>query len=818
MNTHKFMLEKMRFHLNDPDTLVFVGWFYDGTTKNHTLTVQLDGKELEVKKTINKGVEICQKYVHALNEISEEVVGTVTLPENWREGRRLTIQSAYEGRTHRDAVYSVKALRRLENKIEYHIDNVRKKDSKLIVSGWCLAGGVIKFSFLDAQKQPLPAEIDSFDREDTEREGPDDEQRKKRQFSAKTDAARETAVYFKIEGKSAAELVRLSPWTRAGKFAKLCAKIKKAVSFFKRNGIKATLVRVMERLFQGRNATYEHWRKKYAVTAQELEQQKALQSQFQIRPKFSIAVALYQTEEVFLRELLDSVQNQTYDNWELCLADGSEDNGQKLMPIIEEYQKKDSRICYRVLEKNFGISQNTNEAMKMASGDFVAFADHDDTLSLDALFEFAKAINEEPSVEVLYSDEDKLDSAGKKYCDPHFKPDFDLDFLLTNNYICHFLAVKRELLNKTGEFRSEYDGSQDYDFILRCCENAERICHVPKILYHWRFHFDSTAGNPQSKLYAFEAGRRALEAHYERLKIPAKVEHAQFYGLYRTRYQWDQTPLVSVVIPNRDHVKELAGCVESLRHSRGCNYEIIIVEHGSSDPETFAYYEACKKEQDQIRVITYEGEASAAKLNNYGANAAAGEYLLLLDPRTRLLDSDCINELLGYCMRKDVGVAGAKIIDADDRIFHAGIVLGIHQTMGYVFRGKSRYTAGYESRILCAQNYSAVSSMCMMMKRELYQSIGGMKEDCADDIGAIDVCLKVRSLGLLVVYNPYAELLYDGTCHGAKSGNDRVVKDAEAFLASDDRSGRMWKKIIEEGDPYYNPNLTVKKLDFSIRK
>lgn len=813
MNTHKFIVEELRFHLSAPDTLIFVGWFYDGNTKNHTLTVQLDSKELPVEKLINRGVEVCQKYVRCVNKISEEVVGIVNLPEHWREGHRLSIQSTYDGVPHRDAVYSVKTLKRLENKITYNIENIRRTADKTVVNGWCMGSGEIKLSLLNAGKQPLTMKIDHFYKKDPERVGPEDEKREKLFFSAQADCDSQKVFYLEIRSAKGFELVRLNKWNPDTGVAGLWNKSKKAFHYFKRNGMTATLVKINTKLGKDESAAYAHWQKKYGVSAKELDEQRSSQAQFKLRPRFSITVPLYRTEETFLRELFASVQNQTYDNWELCLADGSEDSGKGLSAIISEYQKHDDRIRYRILEKNYGIAQNMNAAMEMAEGDFIVLVDHDDTLAPNALFEFAKAVNKEPSTEVLYSDEDKVDTTGQKYFDPHFKPDFDLDLLLTNNYICHLFAVKREMLSRVGGgFLSEYDGSQDYDFILRCCEEAKRVYHVPRILYHWRCHYDSTAANPQSKLYAFEAGRRAVEAHYNRLHIPAEVEHAEFNGLYRTHYRWSQKPLVSVILPNTDHVESLSRCIESIQWSNYRNYEIIVVEYNSRDKETFAYYEKLKQEYEHIRIVTYEGDLNLSKINNFGAKAASGDYLLLLNRDAQMMDGDCMDELLGHCMRQDVGVVGAKILYDDDTIQHAGIVLGVGGTAGYVYQGKSRYEVGYQSRILCAQDYSAVTSTCMMIKRSVYEQAGGMTEAFTGAYADIDFCLKVRELGLLVVYNPYAGLFY----YGAKSKGDpdNAAHSGEAAALLHDR----WHKVIDAGDPYYNPNFTLDRPDFSLRK
>lgn len=813
MNTHKFVVEEMRFHLNVPDTLVFVGWFYDGSTRDRTLTVQFDGRKLPVEKLLNKGVEICQKYIHCVNEIGEEVVGIVKLPPDWRKGHRLSVWSSYKGTTHRDAVYSVKRLLRLENQVGYCIGEVSRTDGKLVVSGWCQGNGEIKLSFFDAEKQPLAARIDRAYKKDLEQVGPEDEKREKLFFSAEIACEEWKGVCLEIRNASGAELVRLDRWNDDSKAARLWRKLKNALLYFRRNGVKATLVRtrdrVRHRLTHGRDVAYAQWLKEHGVTAQELEEQRTLQAQMRERPRFSVAVPLYRTEETFLRELIGSLQSQTYENWELCLADGSEDGGEGLSAIVSEYQKEDGRIRYQILEKNYGISRNMNAAMEMAEGDFVALVDHDDTLAPDALFEFAKVVNEDPSVQMLYSDEDKTDETGSDFSEPHFKPDFDLDLLLSNNYICHLLAVKRDLLRRVGGFRSEFDGSQDYDFILRCCEEAERIYHVPKVLYHWRCHEDSTAENPESKLYAYEAGRRAVEAHYERLQIPARVVHAEFKGLYRTHYQWPDQPLVSVIVPNTDHVEALSGCVESVLQSDYSNYEIVIVENGSREKETFLYYEKLKSEHTKIRVVNYEGPYNLSGINNRGETAASGDYLLLLNSEARMTDRHCMRELLGHCMRADVGVVGAKILGTDDTIWHAGIILGTDGQERYVFRGKSRYAAGYQSRVICPQNYSAVTALCMMVKREVYKKAGGMTEELPERFGDIDFCLKVRALGWLIAYNPRAEIVYCGE-------NQKNTESAETAGRAQEIFCRRWEQMLKAPDPYYNCNLALDAADFSL--
>ena len=449
----------------------------------------------------------------------------------------------------------------------------------------------------------------------------------------------------------------------------------------------------------------------------------------------------------------------------------------------------------------------------MASGEVIVLADHDDLLPPEALFELAAVWNKDPSVDVVYTDEDKVSMDGKKYFDPHFKSDFNIDLLCSMNYICHLFAFRKEILQKAGGFRSEYDGAQDYDFILRCVEQAEKIFHIPKILYHWRCHIDSTAANPDSKRYAFEAGRRAIEANYQSLGIPARAEHGEFYGMYRTIYEWRKEPLVSVLIPNKDHTDDLEKCLASIRKSDYPNYEVIIIENNSTEAATFDYYKRIAS--DRIKFVTYRGAFNFSAVNNFGASHAAGDYFLLLNNDTEMQETDCIRELLGYCMRDDVGAVGARLYYEDDTIQHAGVVLGFGGIAGHTFIGKSGYDTGYFGRIICAQDYSAVTAACMMTKRTVFEEVGGLSEDLRVAFNDIDYCMKVRKTGKLIVYNPYAKLYhYESKSRGLEDTPEKV----ERFNGEIELFRQKWEKELSKGDPYYNPNLTLSDSDFSLRK
>ena len=452
----------------------------------------------------------------------------------------------------------------------------------------------------------------------------------------------------------------------------------------------------------------------------------------------------------------------------------------------------------------------------MAQGDFLVLADHDDTLTPDALFECVKAMNEDPLYDVIYSDEDKLDMDGQALFDPHFKPDFNPDLLTSVNYICHLFVVNRNLVEAIGGFRQEFDGAQDYDFIFRCTEQARKVHHIPKVLYHWRCHMNSTASNPESKMYAFEAGARAIKAHYDRMGIAVdSVEKGVDYGIYHTRFHLDEEPLVSVIIPNKDHRADLDLCLTSLL-DKGTyrNLEVIVVENNSTEPETFDYYEELQEKRKNVRVVTWKREFNFSAINNYGVTFAHGEYLLFLNNDVEVIEPDVIREMLGYARRDDVGIVGARLLYQDDTIQHAGVVIGFGGIAGHTFIGLHQAENSYFHRAMCAQDYSAVTAACMMSKRSLFDQVGGFREELAVAFNDIDYCLKIRSLGKKVVYNPYALLYhYESKSRGLEDTPEKV----ERFNREVARFIGYWPEIVINGDPYYNPNLTLRKSNFALR-
>ena len=586
--------------------------------------------------------------------------------------------------------------------------------------------------------------------------------------------------------------------------------IKKGFSYLKQYGFQEFKVRLSER-FEKEEVDYNEWCKNDILTDEERKAQR--ERIWEYPPLISVVVPIYKTPEVFLRQMIESVTAQTYPHWQLCIADGSGDTAETKR-IVDSYLS-DKRIKYKILAENLGIADNTNAAMELADGDYIALFDHDDLLSENALYEVADRICK-TGAEIVYTDEDKVTSDLSERYQPNFKPDFNPDLLTSVNYICHLFVVKKELLDKVGGFRPEYDGAQDYDFIFRCTENAKQICHIPKVLYHWRCHPNSTASNPESKLYAFTAGSRAIMDHYKRVGIEAeKVEKGVDYGIYHTTFKIKDAPLVSVIIPNKDHTVDLDNCIRPmLTEGTYKNLEFVIVENNSTEQVTWDYYEKIQKEFPNVHVVRWEREFNYSAINNFGVQHAKGEYLLFMNNDIELIAKNFVEEMLGFVQREDVGIAGARLLYEDDTIQHAGVVIGFGGIAGHTFIGLHKSENSYFNRAMCAQDYSAVTAACMMSKRSVFDAVGGFTEELAVAFNDIDYCMKVRKLGKLVVYAPYAVLHhYESKSRGLEDTPEKV----ERFNREIATFAKRWPEILRDGDPYYNPNLTLRKSNFALR-
>lgn len=630
------------------------------------------------------------------------------------------------------------------------------------------------------------------------------------------------------------------------------SKVKKGLRYLKHYGFKEFIVRLQEKM-ESENVPYEPWYEKHRATEEQLLRQRKKAAGWNDAPVVSIVVPLYCTKEIFLRELIESVKAQSYENWELCMADASPKEPESgVERIVYEYAKEDKRIIYRHLTKNGGIAENTNAGIAMASGEWIALLDHDDLLAPDALFEAVSLIREgwrrktglEASViapgandrmpyDMIYTDEDKIDFEGKSHFQPHLKPDFNIDLLRSNNYITHFLLIRRSLLDQVGMLRKEYDGAQDYDLILRCAEQARAIGHVPRILYHWRSHQESTSENPFSKQYAVDAGRRAIEDHLKRMDVPGEAAATKDMGFYTVRYPVTEDVLVSVIIPSRDETEMLKKCLASIEKSLYSNYEVVIVENNSR-PETFDFYRTIAgNETVRDGVRTFEGVLSGGQrlciavwtekfnysaLNNFGVRHAKGDYLVLMNNDIELMRPDWLAEMLGTCQRKEVGIVGAKLYYPDHTVQHAGIVVGIGGNARGIgqnmFAGLPGDRGGYLHKASLTMDYSAVTAACLMVKRSVYERVGGFEERLEVAFNDVDFCLKVRTLGLLVVYQPRVEAWhYESKSRGSEDTPEKVARFGREIEYMRDH----WIAILKDGDPYYNPNFSTVYSNYSLR-
>ncbi len=533
---------------------------------------------------------------------------------------------------------------------------------------------------------------------------------------------------------------------------------------------------------------------------------------FEKNVKFSIVVPLYNTPIKFLRAMIKSVQNQTYSNWQLCLADGSDQNH----TYVGEYIKslEDTRISYKKLLENRGIADNTNECIDMATGDYIALFDHDDLLHPSALFEMAKVINDK-NADFIYTDEVTFVGKTSNITIYNFKPDYSPDTLRSYNYICHFTAFSKELLDEVGKFNRKYDGSQDYDLILRLTEKAKNIVHIPKALYFWRSHKASVASDVSAKPYVVESAKRALCAHIERLGLVAHVEEAIVPTTYKIQYDIVGKPLISIIIPNKDHIDDLDKCLVSIcEKSTYDNFEIIIVENNSIEQKTFDYYKKAQNKYKNLKIIYWDKGFNYSAINNFAAKQSNGEYVLLLNNDIEIITPDWIEQMLMFAQRSDVGAVGAKLYYEDDTIQHAGVIVGLGGVAGHSHKGFARDNPGYMARAVIAQNLSACTAACLLVRKDVYNEVNGLDEGYAVAFNDIDFCMKIRAAGYLIVFTPFAEFYH----YESKSRGDEDTPEKRARFNSEIfRFQGRWGKELKAGDPYYNKNLSLDSEDFELR-
>lgn len=625
---------------------------------------------------------------------------------------------------------------------------------------------------------------------------------------------------------------------------------KRAFDFLLKEGPKEFFKKT-KRKIKGLNVDYDYseW---YELTKPKDSDIETLRSiDFQGTIKFSIVIPIYDTSDEFLYLLFESILCQTYGNFEVCVVDATNYNNCKNNPkrffeklldktnplkiksYINIYDSDVIKVKY--IDENKSIADNTNIAINMASGDYVVLCDHDDALTYDAIYEVYNAIKSNKDAELIYSDEDKVDTKNESYFEPAFKPDFNLDMLLSVNYFCHLTTIKKSLLDELYKKdnmyeRPEYNGAQDYDLFLRLVNliinksykdgkyDVSSIVHIPKVLYHWRCHKESTAKNYDSKMYAFKNGENAILDFYKNTKIDfpkvLDVKKGHDFGLYHTIYDKNvDEPLVSIIIPNKDHKDDLDLVIKSVTNGNYKNVEFVICENNSTKKETFDYYETLKNDK-RIKVVTYKGAFNYSKINNFARTYATGKYLLFLNNDVEMIEKDSIFEMVSYLRRSDVGAVGAKLLYKDNTYQHAGVIIGIGGIADHAFKTISMYDSTYMNRAEIVQDLNAVTAACLMTKSEVFDKINGFDEKLAVAFNDIDLCLRIRKEGYLIVYNPYSVFYhYESKSRGLEDTKEKVARFNSEFAFFVKR----WQKKLDEIDEYYNPNLSLRQNNMALR-
>lgn len=827
MKTLQWCVDKAGFSDTDQERFEVNGWIWNKNRKPIQLRlVSEKGEEIPCRIIHTKRADVL-KYLNISddNEKPGFSVSVDKITEVWTKAEQLKLYASCD---QEEACILTQDLDKLKqeygkNNIKYHIDSVQiMEPDRVAVRGWAFSKGeVCEFLLTDGDGKSLKFDRTRLTRRDVNQTfHVSDTLSSGFELVFSKELLKKNILVLKISHGEESVSYEILPKkllfenSNFGKYCRLLGPKKAAhnVKYICRHGWKEFRKELAVQLDPGSQG-YDYWIRQRMISSRELKQQR--ERKFVYNPKISIVIPLYNTPLNYFDELLDSIIGQSYQNWELCLADGSETT--KIAEHLQKKYKQEKRLVYKKLKENRGISINTNEALRLATGDFIMLSDHDDVLEKDALYEIVKAINSKKHPDIIYTDEDKVTMDGKRYFDPHFKSDFNLDLLRSNNYICHIFVVAKKIVDQIGEFRSEYDGAQDYDFILRCCEKASYIYHIPKILYHWRSHPGSTAGNPASKMYAYENGKKAVAAHYQRVGIDAEVTMTPYWGRYRSVLAVKGEPKISIIIPNKDHVKDLDRCLTSIyEKSTYQNYEVIVVENNSTEEETFVYYEQIQHAHENLKVICWKDIFNYAAINNEAARQATGEYLIFLNNDVEVITENWMEEMLGYCQRDDVGIVGAKLYYPDDTVQHAGVILGLGaaHAAGHVFYGVPRAAFTYRGQTNSTQDLSAVTAACMMVKKSIHEKIGGFNQELQVAFNDVDYCLRVRKLGKLVVFQAFVELYhYESQSRGLEDTEEKKARfEKEAALFRN-----TWKKILDKGDPYYNPNLTLVDSDCSLK-
>lgn len=551
-------------------------------------------------------------------------------------------------------------------------------------------------------------------------------------------------------------------------------------------------------------------KRQYKLWLKKNEEKDITYDEMDYKPLISFLIPVYNVEGEYLKECLESVLAQTYDNFEICIVDDASVS-EETIDVLNEYEKNE-RIRIKRRKQNGHISKATNDALKMAKGEYIALMDDDDLLAPNALMEVVRVLNKDRKIDMVYTDEDKIGLDGER-CDPNFKSDYAPDSLLSSNYISHLGVLRKTIVEKVGGFRVGYEGAQDYDLYLRFTEETDRIYHIPKVLYHWRKIPGSTSMEIGNKNYALERGRLALRDALDRRGIKGKVRIAEKCPYYYIEYKIEGSPRVSIIIPTRDHAGMTRSCLESIyAKTTYSNYEVIVVDNGSKEKDTLAMFDEFGSKYDNFRVIKADIEFNYAKLNNLAVKESKADYILLLNNDTTVITPNWIELMVGYASQRHVGAVGVKLLYPDDTIQHAGVVMGIG-VASHVFVGERRSSIVWGGRLTVPYNYSAVTAACLMVDRKKWNEVGGLEEDLKVAYNDVDFCLKLLEKGYYNVMVPMVELYH---FESKSRGKDDAPEKKERFDWEQDYMRKKWGKRIEN-DEFYNPNYS-KRTWFMLDK
>lgn len=820
----KYSIERFEFHdLKTKQFITIVGWCYQEDNESVNYHIKLDGKEVDFelfrpgREDIINGYDLGFKNTH---------IGFRLIIACNEEPKSIEIIAYTDVCSESILNYDQRKINKYRDKREINtcIDEFtfNEETKTYQLKGWAYsyAKDPIEYSVFDSNGKKVDIEFHSKGRVDLYSLFFVGEDQIDCGYTIKWKGNPKEKYTFVLKTKNYQSKEILQEKTPSQNVLSKVPKLFKMMSYQHiKNGFRILRKKgfsgVIDRIVHGSSnwAVYDEWFNTTKVTEEELGRQR--NTKFEFAPMISIIVATFNTKEEYLKEMIDSVRNQSYSNWQLCIGDGSTNDS--VEKYVKEHYGDDSRIVFKKLEKNYGISGNMNGALELVTGDYVGLFDHDDLLTPDCLYEFVASM-QKVHHDCVYSDEDKLNDKTKKFEDPHFKPDFSIDLLCSHNYITHFFVVNMDIVRKVGGMRSEYDGSQDHDFIFRCVEQANSVYHVPKILYHWRMHPLSTAMDPESKMYCYTSGKKAIESHFKRVGIDATVEMLPrpLYGMYHCKYTVKDHPLVSILIPNYNHKDLLKGCIESLMNvNTYSNMEIVIVENNSTEQEIFDYYKELEETYSNVKVIYYEGDFNYSKINNYGVKYTHGEYILFLNNDTKVIEPDSIEDMLGVCQREDVGAVGAKLLYEDDTVQHCGVVVGYHGYATAAFSLIDRNDFGYMGRPRVSWDVSAVTAACLMTKREIFDEVGGFDEDFKVACNDVDLCLKIRSLNKWIVEDVFSVWYhYESKSRGLEDTPEKQAR----FQSEIARFQKKWPEILKNGDPFHNPNFDLDKGPFTYPK